>query len=752
MHSWYSEHFSDVAPRSVLLQFFRLVPALAALGLAAPASAATYTVAPVGNDAGNGISTPFRTFARGVQALRSGDTLVLQPGVYTAGSWIYTSRVTIRGGGMGDVVLDGSGATAQDGINLYQSHGSTLQDLKFRNCRRVGVFIGESNGVTVRNCEITANGGNGLLSGHASDLLVENCTVASNGSHGVYFSEGGDRLRLLRSRLTGNARAGVQINAHQEDGVTADSNFDGRSEDCRVEGNTITGNGTLGGAAIALMGVSNSLFVNNLLADNLAGGMTLWDDEAGADYACKGNRIYFNTVVSTKSRGYHGVKFETGSTGNELLNNIISWNSGPAIETDEPLISNYNCLAGTSTVNGRNLSSWRALTGNDLNSVEGSPRLDAAYHPLSTSPAREGGVALPNLDLDHDGTARPQGPNPDLGCFEEPYGVVTPPAPPAAPTGLSAQADDSRIDLRWNAVSPAPAGYSVYRATSEGGPFTRINTSVITVTALTDLSLTNDTRYWYRVCALDAQGRLSDASNTVNATPVASVVETYAVSGKVTLNGVGLAGVLITGGGQSVLTGADGSYSLTKLVKGTYVPAASKTGYRFSTAASVTVGPSRSGINFTAEALPLPETEAAIYKDALRTGWKASVHRAKYSLSATRPVKEGTRATSLTVTGKDGYLRLYGTAVSVSGKQTLRLSVHGGVTGKQELRVRLMVNGDYQESVLLSSYGGAPKADGWTDYNLPLSALRATSGTVTGIKVYASTPQKELFLDNIRFE
>ncbi|MCC2672425.1 MAG: putative secreted protein, partial [Armatimonadetes bacterium] len=317
-----------------------LYPLLAVAALsAAPAGAATYNVSTAGSDAANGTTAPFRTFQRAVQALRDGDTVVFQPGIYTAGSWIYARRVTLRGSGTGDVVLDGAAATGTDGVNLYQSHGSVIQDLKFRACRRVGIFVGESNGVTVRNCEISGNGGNGFLSGHSSDLLVENCTVSGNGSHGVYFSEGGDRLRLLGCRLSGNQRAGVQINAHQEDGVTADSNFDGLSVNCRIERNSISGNGAIGGAAIALMGVCDSLVANNLVFDNLAAGMTLWDDEGGPDYACKGNRIYFNTIVSTRSRGYHGVKFEAGSTGNELMNNVISWNSGPAIETAEPIVS-----------------------------------------------------------------------------------------------------------------------------------------------------------------------------------------------------------------------------------------------------------------------------------------------------------------------------------------------------------------------------------------------------------------------------
>lgn len=734
------------------MQFFRFLPALAVLCLSVPASAATYTVAPTGNDAGNGKSTPFRTFSRGVEALHDGDTLVLQPGVYTAGSWIYAAQVTIRGSGTGEVVLDGSSATAQDGINFYQSHGSTLQGIQIRGCRRVGVFIGESNGVTVRNCEIAANGGNGLLSGHSSDLLVENCTVTFNGSHGVYFSEGGDRLRILHCRLTGNQRAGVQINAHQEDGVTTDPNFDGRSLGCRVEGNSISGNGALGGAAIALMGVSNSLIVNNLVADNLAGGMTLWDDGAGADYACKDNRIYFNTIVSTKSRGYHGVKFEAGSTGNQLMDNIIRWTTGPAIETDEALDSNYNCLSGTSTVNGGSLSAWRAATGNDLNSVEGNPRLDTSYHSLAGSPVRDGGVALANLDLDLAGNSRPQGPNPDLGCYEEPYGVVDAPAPPAAPSGLTAQAGDGRVELRWSAVAPAPAGYSIYRATNQAGPFSRVNSNPVTVATFTDLGLTNGTRYWYQVRAQDAQGRQSDPSNTVNATPMATVTDTYTVSGRVTVKGTGLAGVLVAGGGQTALSAADGSYTLAKLLKGSYSLSASKAGYRLSSAVTVTVGPNRSGVDFTAEAISAPETGSAIYKDALRTGWKASEYRAKFSLSATQPVKEGNRSLSMSITGRDGYLRLYGTEISITGKQELRFSVHGGTTGGQQLRLRVMANGEYQESVLLSSYGGVPKANGWTNYRIPLSALHATSGSLSGIKIYASTPQKELFLDDLRLE
>ena len=151
-------------------------------------------------------------------------------------------------------------------------------------------------------------------------------------------------------------------------------------------------------------------------------------------------------------------------------------------------------------------------------------------------------------------------------------------------------------------------------------------------------------------------------------------------------------------------------------------------------------------------AVPAPAAEEALYKDALRTGWKASISKAKYSLTATNPVAEGSRAISLTITGRNGFLRLTGTAIPVTGRRFLRLAVHGGTVGGQDLRIRVLANGTYQHSVSLSAYGGAPKANGWTEYAIPLVELSASTGSIAAVKIDAAAPVKELFLDNIRVE
>ena len=47
---------------------------------------------------------------------------------------------------------------------------------------------------------------------------------------------------------------------------------------------------------------------------------------------------------------------------------------------------------------------------------------------------------------------------------------------PAAPTGLAATPGDTQVALNWNDNGESDlAGYNVYRSTTQGGPYTKIN-------------------------------------------------------------------------------------------------------------------------------------------------------------------------------------------------------------------------------------------------------------------------------------
>jgi len=101
---------------------------------------------------------------------------------------------------------------------------------------------------------------------------------------------------------------------------------------------------------------------------------------------------------------------------------------------------------------------------------------------------------------------------------------VTPFAPivaPDAPANLTAVSGNSKVDLTWSAAEGAVT-YTLKRGTADGGPYTVIAEG-ITATAYTDMSVTNGTKYYYVVSAVNTAGE-SGNSNQVSATPTAGQI------------------------------------------------------------------------------------------------------------------------------------------------------------------------------------------------------------------------------------
>ncbi len=95
--------------------------------------------------------------------------------------------------------------------------------------------------------------------------------------------------------------------------------------------------------------------------------------------------------------------------------------------------------------------------------------------------------------------------------------------PPSAPTGLTASAGDASVALDWADNSESDlAGYNVYRSTTSGGPYAKVNGDLQGASAFTDTGLTNGTTYYYVVNAVDTSGNPSANSNQQSATPLAS--------------------------------------------------------------------------------------------------------------------------------------------------------------------------------------------------------------------------------------
>jgi fibronectin type 3 domain-containing protein len=92
---------------------------------------------------------------------------------------------------------------------------------------------------------------------------------------------------------------------------------------------------------------------------------------------------------------------------------------------------------------------------------------------------------------------------------------------PAAPTGLNAQAGEGIVQLDWNDNSePDLAGYNIYRSTTSGSGFAKLNSSPLADSAYTDIQVSNGTRYYYVVTAVDTSSNESLCSAEVSAMPM----------------------------------------------------------------------------------------------------------------------------------------------------------------------------------------------------------------------------------------
>lgn len=90
---------------------------------------------------------------------------------------------------------------------------------------------------------------------------------------------------------------------------------------------------------------------------------------------------------------------------------------------------------------------------------------------------------------------------------------------PAAPAGLTAAPGDGAVQLAWTPVDGAK-GYHIYRSTTPGTGFVKVNTTVVTAASYRDSGLTNGKAYYYRVTAVGEYGLESAQSTEAGATPV----------------------------------------------------------------------------------------------------------------------------------------------------------------------------------------------------------------------------------------
>jgi hypothetical protein len=116
----------------------------------------------------------------------------------------------------------------------------------------------------------------------------------------------------------------------------------------------------------------------------------------------------------------------------------------------------------------------------------------------------------------------------ELGLLAEHWLYIAPDiTPPAVPSGFWAAGSDGIASLDWNDNNePDFAGYNLYRSTTSGSGYTKLNSTLLTNSTYTDNTVTNGTMYYYAVTAVDAVGNESAKSAEGCALPgsVANIV------------------------------------------------------------------------------------------------------------------------------------------------------------------------------------------------------------------------------------
>ena len=180
-------------------------------------------------------------------------------------------------------------------------------------------------------------------------------------------------------------------------------------------------------------------------------------------------------------------------------------------------------------------------------------------------------------DVDYDGDCKIS--FYELGLMAENWLYIAPDVTaPATPTILGAAAGNTTVALDWDDNTEEDlAGYSIYRSTTSGSDYTKLNSTLLTSSDYTDSNVTNETTYYYVVTATDTNTNESGYSSETSALPSAgsssiTIQEDTAgfcdVDGAIESEYSGW-----TGTGYANTTNASGNgidYSINILTAGTY--------------------------------------------------------------------------------------------------------------------------------------------------------------------------------------
>ena len=303
--------------------------------------AANWYVSPIGNDANNGTSTssPVRTVYKAYSVSKTGDSILLMPGLYTGSSNMVTfadTRIIQSQDPNSKAVLNGGGGTCMQAFANYNTNiRVTFMDLIFTAC---------TDGITASAYSSTSSVLNVVVDGVAFESLT---------NRGIYFYPyGGGVLNVTRSSFT-NCGTGISAAVTTSSTTTIAISFSSFSN--TKIGTTIgtassSSSGTVAINACNFIGYNSS--DSGLVINQKSTTLTVNDSEfrtygAAAVDITTVYDLNFNNVTffGNYNTGLKLTNIGTGLISNSVFQSNNGTNGGAIY-----MIGNVNTLLGTNSV------------------------------------------------------------------------------------------------------------------------------------------------------------------------------------------------------------------------------------------------------------------------------------------------------------------------------------------------------------------------------------------------------------------
>jgi len=135
-----------------------------------------------------GKGSQYDTIQSAVDAAKAGDLVLINSGVYNESVTITTPYLTIRGKDRNGVIIDGE-FMRENGIQIYETDGVSVENLSVRNFSLNGVYWNSSKGYKASYVSAYNNGDYGVYAFNSTDGVFEKIYASGHPDSGIYIGQ-----------------------------------------------------------------------------------------------------------------------------------------------------------------------------------------------------------------------------------------------------------------------------------------------------------------------------------------------------------------------------------------------------------------------------------------------------------------------------------------------------------------------------------------------------------------------------------